>query len=234
MAKSFKKEPATGSARPKPTSERDFFDFLEDPTAELSAGPAGSEPVAALPGAAEPVPNSNTSKQVLTESTPVTQQSVSPPEKPAPAPDAEPSCQLVAKPAASSPRRRLVTKQPDRALEEPAGIAASPVTPPLAATAASIPGPPAVESNQGVRQTFVVGAQSLEQLRDFVHARRASGDYWYSQRQAIEEGLALLFATRDPVTQRPYHIQAREQEQRVRIQQGRRVGRAPKHPPSSP
>ncbi len=229
MAKSFKKEPMIGSALPKPTSERDFFDFLEDPTVESSAGPAGSEPVAALPGAGEPVPNGNTSKQVITESTSVTQQSVSPPEKPAP--DAEPSREVVAKPAASSPRRRPVTEQPDQPLGEPAGIATSPVALPPTATAASIPRPPAAESSQGVRQTFVVGAQSLEQLRDFVHARRASGDYWYSQRQAIEEGLALLFATRGPVIQRPDHIQAREQEQRVRIQKGRRVGRASQDPP---
>jgi hypothetical protein len=221
MAKSFKKEPATGSSLPKPTSERDFFDFLEGPTAEPSVGPAGSEPVAALLGAAEPAPNSNTDKQTITDSTPVTQQPASPPKGPAPAPNAE-------------PRRRPVTEEPDQPIGEPAGIADSPIAPPPAAMAASIPRPPAAESSQGVRQTFVVGAQSLEELRDFVHARRASGDYWYSQRQAIEEGLALLFATRGPVTQRPDHIQAREQERRIRIQQGRRAGRAPKAPPSSP
>ncbi len=231
MAKSFKKGPPSGSTLLKPTSERDFFDLLEDRTAEPSPRPAGSAPVTALPGAAVLVPNGNTGKQVILGDTPVTEEHVSFLQKPAP--DVELSREVVATPVASPPRRQPVTEQPDQPIGVPAGIAASPVAPAPAATAASVSGLPATES-KGVRQTFVVGAQYLEQLRDFVHAQRASGAYWYSQRQAIEEGLALLIATRGPLTQRPDYIQEREQERRVRIQKGRREGRTPKDPPSSP
>lgn len=226
MAKSFKKGPTTESTLPKPTSEWDFFDFLESPTAELSVEPAGSGQVSSLPEAAEPLPDSSTGKQVIAGSTPVRQEPAGSLEKPAP--DAEPPREIAAKPIASPPRRRPVPEQPYQPIGEPAEVATSPVAPAPAATAASVPSLPATESNQGVRQTFVVGAQSLEELRNFVHAKRAAGTYWYSQRQAIEEGLALLFATHGPLTQRPDHIQVQEQERRARIQKGRRTGRTPK------
>ena len=44
------------------------------------------------------------------------------------------------------------------------------------------------------RQTFVLSQSHLEKLRDYVHARRAGGDYAYSQKQAMQEALDLLFA----------------------------------------
>lgn len=71
------------------------------------------------------------------------------------------------------------------------------------------------------RQTFVLSRRHLEQLRDYVHARRAGGDYTYSQKQAIQEALDLLFAGTDPVETRPDQVKEREQERRQRIQQGR-------------
>lgn len=221
MAKSFKKGPTTGSTPPKPTSERDFFDFLDAPVAEPVAGPAGSEPVPALLGAAELVPSGNTGKQEMPSDTLSTEEQASALKQAAP--DVEPSREVVAKPT----RRRPVAEQLGQPIEKPAAIAASPVAPQPDATAASVPRLLTTDNSQGVRQTFVVGAQFLEQLRDFVHAQRAAGAYWYSQRQALEEGLVLLFATRGPVAQRPDHIQAWEQERRTRIQEGRRAGRTP-------
>jgi hypothetical protein len=226
MAKSFKKGPTTESTLPKPTSEWDFFDFLEGPTAELSIEAAGSGQVASLPAAAELLPGSNTGKQGITGRTPVTQEPAGSLQKPAP--DAEPPREKASKPVASLSRHRPVPEQPDLSIAEPVEVAASPVAPPPAAITTSAPSLPTAESNQGVRQTFVVGAQCLEELRNFVHAKRAAGAYWYSQRQAIEEGLALLFATHGPLSQRPDHIQIQEQERRARIQKGRRAGRTPK------
>ena len=77
---------------------------------------------------------------------------------------------------------------------------------------------------EGVRQTFVLNRGHLEQLRDYVHARRAQGDYTYSQKQALQEALDLLFAAGAPVAPRPDQTREQEQQRRQRIQQGRRSG----------
>ena len=77
---------------------------------------------------------------------------------------------------------------------------------------------------EGVRQTFVLNRGHLEQLRDYVHARRAQGDYTYSQKQALMEALDLLFAGAAPAPPRPAQTRAQEQERRQRIQQGRQAG----------
>ncbi|MDO7877720.1 hypothetical protein Q5H93_23490 [Hymenobacter sp. ASUV-10] len=81
---------------------------------------------------------------------------------------------------------------------------------------------PSVEESAGVRQTFVLSRGHLEQLRDYVHARRTQGDVYYSQKQALQEALELLFATAAPAPPRPAQARAREQEHRDRIQQGHR------------
>ena len=75
----------------------------------------------------------------------------------------------------------------------------------------------------GVRQTFVLSRGHLEQLRDYVHARRVQGDYTYSQKQALQEALDLLFAGAAPAPPRPAQTRAQEQQRRQRIQQGRRL-----------
>ncbi|MGI4736587.1 MAG: hypothetical protein ACRYG7_15535 [Janthinobacterium lividum] len=75
----------------------------------------------------------------------------------------------------------------------------------------------------GVRQTFVLSRGHLEQLRDYVHARRAQGEYTYSQKQALQEALDLLFAAGSPVAPRPAQTREQEQQRRQRIQRGRQV-----------
>lgn len=76
-------------------------------------------------------------------------------------------------------------------------------------------------ASDGVRQTFVVGRGHLEQLRDYVHARRSAGDYTYSQKQALQEALDLLFAGSAPVPQRPEQTRQLELQQQERIRRGR-------------
>ena len=73
----------------------------------------------------------------------------------------------------------------------------------------------------GVRQTFVLSRGHLEQLRDYVHARRSQGDYTYSQKQALQEALDLLFASAAPAPPRSAQAREQEQQRRQRIQQGR-------------
>jgi hypothetical protein len=96
-----------------------------------------------------------------------------------------------------------------------------------AASGASTLAPVATTSDSaqdGVRQTFVLSRGHLEQLRDFVHARRAQGDYNYSQKQALQEALDLLFASAAPAPPRPAYARDQEEQRRQRIQQGRQSG----------
>ena len=76
----------------------------------------------------------------------------------------------------------------------------------------------------GVRQTFVLSRGHLEQLRDYVHARRAQGDYTYSQKQALQDALDLLFASAAPAPPRPARAREQEQQRRQQIQRGRQAG----------
>ena len=79
-------------------------------------------------------------------------------------------------------------------------------------------------AQDGVRQTFVLSRGHLEQLRDYVHARRAQGDYNYSQKQALQEALDLLFASAAPAAPRPAYAREQEAQRRQRIQRGRQPG----------
>jgi len=79
----------------------------------------------------------------------------------------------------------------------------------------------AVVGSEGVRQTFVLSRGHLEQLRDYVHARRSQGEYTYSQKQALQEALDLLFGSAPPVPQRPEQTRQLEQQQQERIKRGR-------------
>jgi hypothetical protein len=80
---------------------------------------------------------------------------------------------------------------------------------------------PVVPEERDLRQTFVVSSGQLEQLRDYVHARRAKGDYEYSQKQALQEALSLLFASVPQAPPRPSQTRELEQRRRERIRRGR-------------
>jgi len=77
--------------------------------------------------------------------------------------------------------------------------------------------------DRDLRQTFVVSSAQLEQLRDYVHARRTQGNYEYSQKQALQEALSLLFASVPPAPPRPSQTRELEQRRRERIRRGRAV-----------
>jgi len=52
------------------------------------------------------------------------------------------------------------------------------------------------------RQTFMISFDQLDKLKDFVHTVRKNRDYRYSQKQAIQEALDLLFGTMDNIEKR--------------------------------
>lgn len=88
-------------------------------------------------------------------------------------------------------------------------------------TAATLTDELPVVEERDRRQTFVVSSTQLEQLRDYVHARRVQGNYEYSQKQALREALALLFASVPPAAPRPSQTRELEQQRRDRISRGR-------------
>jgi hypothetical protein len=52
------------------------------------------------------------------------------------------------------------------------------------------------------RQTFIVSESQLEKLKDFVHTKKLREDYNYTQKQALENALELLFNTVDKIEKR--------------------------------
>ncbi|GAA3985007.1 hypothetical protein [Hymenobacter antarcticus] len=124
-------------------------------------------------------------------------------------PAQKPANKIVTKNALSNPSNTSNTGKTKR-LIKPVVIAA-----PVALEAG--------DAADGVRQTFVLSRGHLERLRDYVHARRSQGDYTYSQKQALQEGLDLLFATAAPAAPRPAQTREQEQQRRERIQRGRQV-----------
>ena len=54
-----------------------------------------------------------------------------------------------------------------------------------------------------IRQTFLISESHLEKLKDFVHTKKLREDYNYTQKQAVENALDLLFESTDKIEQRP-------------------------------
>lgn len=79
---------------------------------------------------------------------------------------------------------------------------------------------------RSVRQTFVVSSYHLSYLRDYVHARRVSGEYSFSQKEALELALDWLFAQGPPVMPRPPQVREREQRQGDLIRKGRQLSQS--------
>jgi len=70
-----------------------------------------------------------------------------------------------------------------------------------------------------VRQTFIIGQQYLNRLKDFVHTKRMSGQYEYTQKQALHDALNCLFEGA-AIEERPAHIRQQEESRKQRIRRG--------------
>jgi len=53
------------------------------------------------------------------------------------------------------------------------------------------------------RQTFLISDDHLEKLKDFVHTKKLRENYNYTQKQALENALDLLFESIDNIEKRP-------------------------------
>ena len=70
-----------------------------------------------------------------------------------------------------------------------------------------------------VRQTFIIGQQYLDKLKDYVHTKRMSGQYEYTQKQALHDALERLFEG-STIEARPAHIRQQEETRKQRIRRG--------------
>jgi hypothetical protein len=78
------------------------------------------------------------------------------------------------------------------------------------------------EPAKDIRQTFVIREDYLEKLKDFVHLKRVTEDSYYTQKEAMQEALDMLFESVDEIPGRPEKIKEREQERASRIRRGKR------------
>ncbi|MCB2411137.1 hypothetical protein [Hymenobacter lucidus] len=70
-----------------------------------------------------------------------------------------------------------------------------------------------------VRQTFILGLQYLDRLKDYVHTKRTGGQYEYTQKQALHDALDRLFEGAT-IEARPAHIRQQEESRKQKIRRG--------------
>jgi len=63
---------------------------------------------------------------------------------------------------------------------------------------------------EDVRQTFIIKADHLEKIRDYVHLKRQQGDSMFTQKDALQEAFELLFKKIGNIPSRPEHIKEAE------------------------
>ena len=71
-----------------------------------------------------------------------------------------------------------------------------------------------------VRQTFIIGRDYLDKLKDLVYTKRVSGQFDYSQKDALQDGLDMLFAS-TKIKKRPLEVRQKEEARSRRIRAGR-------------
>lgn len=72
-----------------------------------------------------------------------------------------------------------------------------------------------------IRQTFIIGPEYLDRIKDLVYTKRKSGDFEYSQKDALHDALDLLFA-KSNITQRPQEVRDKEERRNQKIRAGKR------------
>ncbi len=76
--------------------------------------------------------------------------------------------------------------------------------------------------SKDIRQTFIIGEDYLEKLKDFVHTKRVTGCYLYTQKNALHDALDLLFKDIKLIN-RPDEIKQKEENRANKIRKGIKV-----------
>lgn len=98
-------------------------------------------------------------------------------------------------------------------------VGSAPAAPPRLAEEES---PAQEETAKDIRQTFVIREDYLERLKDYVHMMRISEDSYYTQKDAMQEALDMLFESAGEIPDRPEKLKEREKERASRIRKARR------------
>lgn len=80
----------------------------------------------------------------------------------------------------------------------------------------------AQEEAKDVRQTFVIREDYLERLKDYVHMMRITEDSYYTQKDAMQDALDMLFEAAGEIKERPDKLKEREKERANKIRKARR------------
>lgn len=81
---------------------------------------------------------------------------------------------------------------------------------------------PVQEEAKDIRQTFVIREDYLERLKDYVHMMRIAEDSYYTQKDAMQDALDMLFESAGEIPDRPEKLKEREKERSNRIRKARR------------
>ena len=76
-----------------------------------------------------------------------------------------------------------------------------------------------------VRQSFLLDADVMEKIKDIVYYERRNGNFEYSQKDAISEGIKALIDLKGDVPQRPEEERAKEKNRSDRIKKAKRKPR---------
>lgn len=63
---------------------------------------------------------------------------------------------------------------------------------------------------QNIRQTFVILDTTMETLKDYVYMQKKNIDPLYTQKEALQEALDLLFSKYDEIPERPLAVKKKE------------------------
>ena len=73
-----------------------------------------------------------------------------------------------------------------------------------------------------VRQTLIMSAEDLDLVRNIVYTRRLEGKVNYTQKEALQEIIAVFRNSRTDIKERPEEVRADEQKRSERIIKGKK------------
>lgn len=81
------------------------------------------------------------------------------------------------------------------------------------------------QEDKPVRQSFLLDMVTMEKIKDIVYYERRNGNFEYSQKDVIIDGIKALLATRGDVPERPEEERAKEKSRSEKIKKGKRKSR---------
>ncbi len=81
------------------------------------------------------------------------------------------------------------------------------------------------QDDKPVRQSFLLDLATMEKIKDIVYYERRNGNFEYSQKDVIIDGIRALLEQRGDVPERPAEERAKEKNRSERIKKAKRRNR---------